>query len=139
MYRKSVIAHISGKISPPTAQCGSTKASCRLGTAIVIVSVLASVRAAALVALLAVPPALELLPPAEVAGAADVAAAIVVGLDPLLSPPQAASNAASPAPAPPSSTERRVHAPPKPKVPGSTGGMVSSWWNSTGASNSSIS
>ena len=31
----------------PTAQCGSTNASCRLGTPIVIVSVLASVRAAA--------------------------------------------------------------------------------------------
>src|SRR3954453_8516567 len=109
MYRKSVIAPISGRIRPPTAQCGSTKASCRLGTAIVIVSVLASVRAAALVALLlAVPPALELLAPAGRVVPAAVAAAILAGLDPLLSPPQAASTAARPAPAPPSSTERRV-------------------------------
>src|SRR3954451_8716978 len=114
MYRKSVMAHISGKIRPPTTQWGSTKASCRLGTAMVIVCVLPSVRAAAEVAVPAAPPALELEPAAVVAGAA-VPAGAVVGLLPLLPPPQAASKAAKPAPALPSRTERRDHPPPKPK------------------------
>src|SRR3954451_10158469 len=124
MYRKSVMAHISGKMSPPTAHSGSTKPSCTLGTPMVTVEVLASVRAgAAVVALPAAPPLLE-DEPAVVAGAAVVPAAAVGGLLPLLSPPQAASKAARPAPALPSRTERRDHPPPKPKVPGSTGGMV---------------
>jgi hypothetical protein len=89
---------------------------------------LASVRAAGavLALLLADPPALVLLPlPLE--AAVVLAPAVVLLPDDLLSPPQAASRAARPAPALPSKTERRLQAPPNPKVPGSTGGMVSSW------------
>src|SRR4051812_30965414 len=140
MYRKSVMAHISGKSRPPTTHNGSTKPSSRLDTPIVMVSVLASVRAAG-AAVVPVPPAVVLAPAAAVLALPDAVvagAAVVVVFDDLLSPPQAASSAARPAPALPSRIERRDHPPPNPNVPGSTGGMVSSWWKSTGPSSSSI-
>src|SRR4051794_29022246 len=101
-----------------------------------MVSALASVRAAAVVAALS----------AAFGGA--VAALVVAGPDeatvvvafelPLLSPPQAASRAASDNAPPPASNERRVNPPPKPNVPGSMGGIVSSWWNSVGESGVSM-
>src|SRR4051812_37954802 len=140
MYRKSVMAHMSGKRRPPTTQCGSTKPSCRLDTPMVTVSVLASVRGAG-AAVVPVPPAVVLAPAAAVLALPDAVvagAAVVVAFDDLLSPPQAASSAARPAPALPSRIERRDQPPPNPNVPGSTGGMVSSWWKSTGPSSSSI-
>src|SRR3954451_24299038 len=101
------MAHNSGKIRPPTAQCGSTKASCRLGTPMVIVSVLASVRAAPAVAGAADPgvvvdplaaavpaePAVVEVDAAVVPGAAAEPGAPVVELD-LESLDQAARNAA---------------------------------------------
>ena len=88
---------------PPTAQCGSTKASCRLGTPTVIVSVLASVRAAADVEAPVAAPVV--VAPAAVVVAPPLAAVVVapplavVGDELLLSPPHAANsvpNAARP-------------------------------------------
>src|SRR5215831_13496417 len=134
------MAHMSGKMRPPTAQCGSTKASCRLGTPTVIVSALASVRAAAEV--LAPVAAVVAAPPAAVVVGPPLAAVVVapplavVGDELLLSPPQAASKVPRAARPVVASNERRVN--PKPNVPGSIGGIDSSWWYSVGASKSSI-
>src|SRR4051794_23823286 len=122
------MAHMSGKMSPPTAQCGSTKASCRLGTPTVSVSVLASVRAAAdvlapVAAVVAAPAAAVVVAPLLAAVVVAPPAAVVVD-EPLLSPPHAASNvpnAASPVVA---RNERREY--PNPNVPGSIGGIDSS-------------
>src|SRR5215208_4627906 len=90
------MAHMSGKMRPPTAQWGSTKASWRLGTPTVIVSVLASVRApadvAAPAAVVVAPAAAVVVPP----GAAVVSAPpAVVAVELLLSPPHAANKAPS--------------------------------------------
>jgi hypothetical protein len=88
----------------------------------------------------AVPAAVVPADPAVVAGAAVVAGGAVVAVEPTVvsdfeSLPQAARNAAIAA-APPASIALRET--PKPKMPGSTGGMLSSWWYRTGASGSSI-
>src|SRR5690349_5094528 len=103
---------MSGKMRPPTAQCGSTKASCRLGTPTVIVSVLASVRAPAVVA--APVAAVVVAPPAAAVVVAPPLAAVVVAPPPavvveelLLSPPHAASRVPSAARPVVASSERR--------------------------------
>src|SRR5215207_1911876 len=125
-----------GKMRPPTAQWGSTKASWRLGTPTVIVSTFASVRPPAVVA---VPAAVVVAPLAAVVVAppAVVVAppAVVVVDEPLLSPPQAANKAPSAAIPVVARNERRVA---NPNVPGSIGGIVSSWRYTAGASKSSI-
>src|SRR4051794_27363231 len=91
------MAHMRGKMRPPTAQWGSTKASWRLGTPTVSVSVLASVRAPAVVA---APVAAVVVAPAAAVvlplGAAVVAPPLaVVDVEFLLSPPHAANRAAN--------------------------------------------
>src|SRR4051794_2399578 len=101
-----------------------------------MVSALASVRAAAVVAALSA--AFGGAVAALVVAGPDEAAVVVAFELPLLSPPQAASRAASDSAPPPASTERRVNPPPKPNVPGSMGGIVSSWWKSVGESGVSM-
>src|SRR5438309_1616768 len=105
------MAHVRGKMRPPTGKWGSTYCSSRLGTPRVKVSALAAGAGPAdapAPADVAAPPAADVVPPE---------AAVVAGELPLLSLPHPAATSADNASMPlPVKSERREK--PNPKVPG---------------------